>query len=350
MISESESAVASEATMTAVNGTTSETNSLPPGRKRRPPDHGWVVWSYDEKKALAKAAVEELRRDGLNIVPEQGDRFGSSLIIRAITLAQKKIFPPERWRGKLHRTMLAAAGKRTPSVITLMEEAIKVPPPPKEKPVEPTPPAAVVPPPIQPPAEPAPAPVAEASSAPLAIPRLPEMLRELDVHKLADAGPMTQAALVLTSMMHQFESRFREGMQMQTLLVEETDSLRKQLSSLQEEHGKLVATMQNHRPPEAPLEAPRPTVAVLGCQKYEFDQIAAKAEERGLKLQFRHYDQESKPRPIVGTHALLMKWISHTWQEHVDKSIPRGQWAFVAGGLTKAVLQLEVWFNADAGN
>lgn len=94
-----------------------------------------------------------------------------------------------------------------------------------------------------------------------------------------------------------------------------------------------------------------PVVAILGCRKDEFDLIVKKAPEHGLKLTFKHYEQQqAKVVPVFGCdYAIMMPGLSHAQNDHVQKVIPRGQYLFLSNfSVSRTIAQLQVWFQPEA--
>jgi hypothetical protein len=134
--------------------------------------------------------------------------------------------------------------------------------------------------------------------------------------------------------------------EMQKLLVEETGVIRKEQDRQATEMKAIAADVSKLS--DAVAEAPRkdvlPRVAILGCRRYEVEHIRQGCEAVGLKLDFRHYDQDEKPRKIHADWAISLKWLSHSWDDQIKAAIPNGKYVFLNGGVGMAVNQLKTWF------
>lgn len=286
-------------------------------------------WTKEEKSMVAEVAVQQMRSCGIGIVPDPEDRGGSIMLLDAVRTAQSRVLPPERRRIFHQRAALESSRTGGVSIVDLMTQMFLKAREEKQRADEEAAKAKAA-------AE------AAAQVPPVAVATVPGVL-DLEQMHLSNAGPLTQAAVVLVQLLQRVEKTFREQEEMQSLLMTETAELRGKLASMEE-----TLALKLKQKAEEPAAADLPVVAVLGCQKYEFEQLVEKVAERGLKIELRHYDQDSKPRPVVATYAIIFKWIGHVWEPHIDKSVERQNQAFIKGGLSRAVMQLEVWFAADA--
>lgn len=124
------------------------------------------------------------------------------------------------------------------------------------------------------------------------------------------------------------------------LLMDENATIRERLESAEKE---LVQLRKDYLEMKEAKRETLPRVAIIGCQRREFEEILKECGRRGLHARFRHYDQDQQAVELHEDFALLMKWISHDWTNKAIKAIPRGNYAFTDGGTAKAVKQLEVW-------
>lgn len=138
----------------------------------------------------------------------------------------------------------------------------------------------------------------------------------------------------------QIEKRLGEVEVYNNLLTEENSGLRGRLDSAEQELTKIRAELIEAKTAK---KEEMPRVAIIGCRKDEFDKIVKECTARGIHARFRHYDQDQNPTDVFADYAIMMKWVSHTWDDKVKKAIPRGQFAFTDGGTLKAVGQIGVW-------
>lgn len=134
--------------------------------------------------------------------------------------------------------------------------------------------------------------------------------------------------------------------QMQQLVVEETGKITGSVSQLAERMKQVEqdVTKLEKSHDERPTDKLIPRVAILGCRKYEVEHIRQGCEQVGLKLDFRHYDQDESPRKIHAEWAISLKWLSHSWDDQIKAAIPNGKYVFLNGGVGMAVNQLKTWF------
>lgn len=297
-----------------------------------------VWWQAHELSAVQSIAVNKLKSLGVGTVPTKDDYSGSRMLLEIFNSAQHQMLPANRWKkfpSRLHlescglldnlQTLLRQAPKQTPV------EAAGVPPPVSAQPEVPVAPPPQGPGPVSPAVNSAPPfPPAVAPTKPSELPEN-EIMAALQVLGRAITEGRAHA------------KQMGELTEMNTLLMEEVDGLRKRIETLD---AAIRGMAKVERKEEAAAKVDLPVVAVLGCRKEQFDQICTKAEERGLKLTLRHYDQDSAPRPISAQWAVSLRWVRHHWEDQVKKSgIPMSQYSFLPhGGVSQAVQMLELWF------
>lgn len=139
---------------------------------------------------------------------------------------------------------------------------------------------------------------------------------------------------------------FGELAEMQKLILEETSVMRKEQDRFEERVREFEQEMNKLSTAvgEAPKAKLLPRIAILGCRRYEMEHIRQGCEEVGLKLDFRHYDQDEKPKKIHADYAISLKWLNHSWDNQIKDCIANGKYVFLNGGVGMAVNQLKTWF------
>lgn len=137
--------------------------------------------------------------------------------------------------------------------------------------------------------------------------------------------------------------------EMQKLVVDETGKLGEAQKQMAERMKSLEAdvTKLERANDERPTDRLIPRVAILGCRKYEVEHIRQGCEAVGLKIDFRHYDQDESPRKIHADWAISLKWLSHSWDSQIKDCIGPGKYVFLNGGVGMAVNQLKTWFQSS---
>lgn len=299
----------------------------------RRPGQKVIHWNHDEKAKMARAIVDEMMACGVGQIPTEDDRAGARLLLDCARRAQGKVMPPDRRRklstsaeivtngivSRLPEVMKQAQAEREAAVnaearakLLGLDKKVEEP----AKPVEP-PPA----PPVH---------VARTEIPPLS------------AEELAD--PILAAANGLILALRVQFKEMKELRGMYELMIEDLAGLRKRVEA-SEEHVRVLEKVE--RKADGQAKAQLPVVAILGCRKDQFDEIETRAKERGLNLVFRHYDQDSNPRPINAQWAVSMRFVRHSWDDQVNASIPRGNYSFIRGGVSQVVQQLEIWFGGN---
>lgn len=298
-----------------------------------------VWWKSHELTAVQTLAVNKMKSLGVGTVPTKDDYSGTRMLLEVFNSSQHQMLPKDRWKVLKSRATLESVGLLD-NLQTLLRQA------PKQTLVE----VPSVPPPVPaPPAEATVAPtatgtgpVSPASASPFPPAVAPAKPSELPEDEIMAALQVLGRAIARGLA---FEKQATELTEMNGLLMEEVDGLRKRIETLD---AAVRGMTKVERKVEAAAKVDLPVVAVLGCRKEQFDQICTKAEERGLKLTLRHYDQDSAPRPISAQWAVSLRWVRHHWEDQVKKSgIPMSQYSFLPhGGVSQAVQMLEIWFGA----
>lgn len=298
----------------------------------RRPGQRVVHWNSMERDLVARETVKEMMARGVGQIPSQDDRAGARLILDCARCAQQKHLPPGRIRKLTSITDIIPNG-----ILAMLPSAMKTAQAEREaaeqaaarakllgmgkKLEEP-----VAPPPVNT-APPIPAPAAKVEVSPLS------------QEELAD--PILAAANALMLALRVQFREMKEIREMHSLMVEEVDGLRKRVEA-SEAHMREIDKVD--RSVVAKVKAELPVVAILGCRKDQFDEVCTKAKERGLNLVFRHYEQDSNPRPISAQWAITFRWVRHSWDDQIKASISPRQSAFIHGGISQGVAQLELWF------
>jgi hypothetical protein len=269
-----------------------------------------IFWSPSETKTVAYYTAQALLKMNVGIVPEKGDRHGTQLMLDCIRQAQVDHLPRERrrlavnsrnafkemfWDFVEREMKEQRAAKKTESVT-----GIATPPP----------------------AASAPAPIQHATTAP------------------AIAHKATPSA---------FEEMIEERIRaittpLENFVIEEIARLEQTIDDL-----KLQLARGSHTSAYMAPEKPKaPIVAIFGCRKDQFDFVVKGAEEAGLKLDLRHYDQDAQGVTLVAEWAIHMRWQQHAnWERMKKLGLPQERIAFVRGGITSVVDQLKAWFKNE---
>jgi len=284
---------------------------------------------------MARAIVLELMSRGCGQVPIQGDRPGGRLVLDCARAAQLKCLPGDR-----RRKLTTVAEITTNGVFAQLSDTMKVVQAEREaaqnaearakllgldkkKPEEPV--APVAPPPV------------DTSPPPVTSTRTE--VPPLSAEELAD--PILAAANGLILALRVQFREMKEIRQMHALMIEEVDGLRARVEAAETHMRDIDKTGRRE---EAQAKAKLPVVALLGMRKDVFDQICAKAQEHGLRLDFRLYEQGTKPRPISAEWVLAMRFMGHAWEDHAKAAAGSGQFGFTNGSIPSVISQLEAWF------
>ena len=308
-----------------------------------------VIWTKEEKTIFAKEIARRLKVQGFPAIPQLTDRVGRGFFISAVREAQGVLARDRRkslGNGRVNQ-FLNQSG-----VSPLIDQMLKLhlmdlSPPAKE----------------------------ETNNRKIEIAPLnnnnnrveniqlkdrqdipaevtPEIIQTLKVQNSKN-GPIAQAFYNLADLLNGIENKTIEHVEMQNLLMEELAELRSRIQKsetfISQQHTQINELMEmvTAQAKSDQIEEDKkdiPIVAILGCRKYEFDEIERKSKELNLPINLRHYDQDSRIRPISAQWAVSMKFTTHSWQSQVDNAIAKGQSAFLRGGTTQVVRQLETWF------
>lgn len=353
------------------------------------PTRTHIRWTPDEQRRVIDDAAFHLR-GMLHMIPQSDDTVGCQLFFSQLRAAQHRQLPPDR-RRKL-------VGRQELSESFIADLARRLKDPPKEQPEHY---------PWHPDKQPglvrlqipdtrssanghshAHAPTAESSnsqqsistevpkvpelSAPVA-PTEPKLVEAVEPPKTVEVGlgqmrvelssasdvdifaealkRMLGVASAVTEMKKLLPTQEQLAMladlhEMQKLLVDETGKITSSVAQLTERmkalEGDVTKLEKAHE--ERPTDRLIPRVAILGCRKYEVEHIRQGCEAIGLKIDFRHYDQDESPRKIHADWAISLKWLSHSWDNQIKDAIPAGKYVFLNGGVGMAVNQLKTWF------
>jgi hypothetical protein len=292
-----------------------------------------VWWRPNEELPVLALAAKKLRERGVGFMPERGDRNGSAMLLEVLVAAQEELLPIDRRKKLTSRWNLEQAG-----LIDGLKHALRESHRPRLQMDAPKVEAATEAAPV------APVPSAQ-SAAPIPFPTpaggVPASAGMPPLSEEEAADPILHAANALMIGLRVQFRKMKDMADMNALLIEEVDGLRKRTEA---NERRMDALEKIERKAEAVEKARLPSCAVLGVHKDEFAHIKMKAEEAGLQVELRFYDQDTSPRPVSTDWAIAMKFINHGWNDHLKACMTRGQYQFVRGGITNMMRQLEVWF------
>lgn len=180
------------------------------------------------------------------------------------------------------------------------------------------------------------------------VPPLPELPKVDAFEKFSDAELLQAATMRVLGRLSELDAFKKHIEEVEAFNKELIDSDSATRSRVSEISRRLLELEETVRELSKADRAHTPRVAIVGCRKDEFDQVTALARERGLNLVFKHYDQDGKIQRVYGDYAIMMKWVSHAWEDNIKASgIPRDRYAFITGGAGKVVSQMEVWFTPE---
>lgn len=285
-----------------------------------------IYWTLDEFKKLATSMAHQMAQQGLRHLPQQNDRTGGALILDFLRIAQNELLPRERRRlgPDIQRQQFKPLWPKVEVALTANGSL---------------PHAALV---------------AEVKTVTVKAPTQVEVeTKQVEVETAQPLGGV-EAAVALVRQIFANSAVNAAKLKAQSneladlrgwreLIIDEMSWLKQQLAGLKG---------LNPVPVPAPVpflpETPReklPTVAIVGCRRYEFQHIIDGTKKAHLRCNFVHYDQDSQVRSIHADYAIAMKWANHGWQDQMDIAIKdRARNVFTNGGVTSVVKQLTEWF------
>jgi hypothetical protein len=248
------------------------------------------------------------------------------MVLDAVRSAQNQLLPKERHKVLTSREILMKCG----AFGALTNELKRPPTKTAQAPIPPAVPAAGQPTTVH----------SQAESGNVGAAAVVSPSKNAPVLAEVSLNPFVAAAQSLAKMLDDIRLENAELKEMNSLILEEVEGLRKRVET-SEEHMRTLDKQE--RKVNGQERAKLPVVAILGCRKDEFDIIAKRTEERGLKVELRHYEQDTKPRPIAADYAISMKFISHMWDDHISVCVKRGNYTHLRGGMNQVVTQMEAW-------
>jgi len=329
-----------------------------------------IRWTPEEQSRLTDDAAYHLNRNDFKTIPSGNDIIACQMFMGILRSAQDRQMPPER-RRKL-------TGRQELSDPFITELARKIANPPAQEPlpfwIKPKVEAVAK---IEVPRDnqPIPQPVSriEKPSEPIQVAELPAKSEEAhrvlvsvapsslrsfsDDEIFAETHRRFALMLGLPAKVEALEKRvptaeqltlLNELAEMQKMIMEETAGMRKSQDAVMARLDVFEAELKkvNTAVVEAPTTNLIPRVAILGCRRYEMEHIRQACEEVGLKLDFRHYDQDENPKKIHAEYAISLKWLNHSWDTQIKDAIANGKYVFLNGGVGMAVNQLKTWFQS----
>lgn len=271
-----------------------------------------IRWDSQETKLVAAKTAELLMKQGIGAVPDKGDYVGARFVLDAIREAQCQVL--ERNRRRLAQNSRAAYNRIFWGILghQLKElardkesarnlEAAKIAPAP-------------------PPSVPA--------------PQTPTPLKPLPA---AFATPMNSFEAMIDARVRTITG------QMEDFFTEELGRMEKEIEALKT----LAARVTKPGEYEAPKPA-IPKVGIFGALPDQFAAIVTRAKESGMELDLRDFPTGESKRDITVDWAIQLRFNRHATQEQIKAvNIPPSQIAFIRGGLTGVVRQLEAWFKNE---
>lgn len=335
-----------------------------------------IRWTPEEQTRLIADAAYHLHRNDFKSIPSGNDIIACQMFMGVLRSAQDRQMPPDRRRKlssrqELNDSFIAELSRRiqnppaeeplpfwikpkAEAVARVTEAAIKELQQQDQAPV----PVSR----IETPAEPiqvAELPAKSEEAHRVLVSVAPSSLRSFsDDEIFAETHRRFALMLGLPEKLEALEKRvptaeqlnlLAELVEMQKLVVEETATIRKDQAAMTARMNAFEAELRkvNTAVVEAPTSELIPRVAILGCRKYEMEHIRQGCEEVGLKLDFRHYDQDENPRKIHAEYAISLKWLNHAWDGQIKDAIANGKYVFLNGGVGMAVNQLKTWFQTS---
>lgn len=309
--------------------------SIPAARTKGP---SRILWNRDEIKIVAAEVARLIAVEGWSHAPQAGDRTGRAMCLDMFYAAQL-LLPKERRRQRIGLAQIKA------DFWTAVEVALKAKSfatPPAIPPVEPPPSTAPV---VVVPKEATAATLngqSMAQTQAMATRPAPTPSGTPAADSLASAplGVLLSATLArLLEAIGASESHARRLDHLETAHHAEMDGLMRRLVSL--ENG--------HTTTATPTTKRLPVVAIMGCQRQEFERVAEMAGRAGLNLDLRFLDQDSSPRPVHAEWVLSFKWVNHPWWVHIKSAVTdKSKRVLLGGGITSAIEQLKSWFSRPA--
>jgi regulator of replication initiation timing len=297
------------------------------------PGQNRIRWTLEESRSVAAELAKEVRKNGWRHLPEVGDRVGRAMLLEMLAAAQVKALGRDRRRlgaslqsfnvifWKLVEDALAAkTSLDAPSRNVSTPEA-----------------QAAVKPETAPPenaATEAMTPKVEAQSG-FALARADDPLSSVPTGTLLSA----LFTRLMSSMTAIGDLREMNGM-----LTDDVGKLQLDNEALK----RRMAEVETQLELSGKKDVKRPRVAILGCRRYEFEHIRQGCDQLGLRLDLRHYDQDTAPGNVHADWAISLKWLNHAWDAKIKEAVPSEHYRFLNGGIGTAIKQLQAWFQPAA--
>lgn len=283
-----------------------------------------IRWDYQETHAIADQLAGLMRKQGLVSIPSKGDHFGRSMLSDMLATAQlnataKQQLPGNRQRLRAQPSMFKA------SFWSEVEKCLKNPAQPAPVQSSTTNPGEDAPP--------------SEASAPAAQSSEPASSSIDLLATIPTAALLSAVFSRMLGLVGEHETNSRRVQAVEELVL----SIPDEIAHLRQDIMQRLAAHDNAVQVQVETRKVLPRVAIIGCQRYEFDHIQQGAKGAGLQLDFRHYDQDSHPRPVHAEWVISMKWISHDWARQIN-SMPTDHKKFISGGVGTVINQLKQWF------
>lgn len=270
-----------------------------------------IHWTPTEHKTVAAATAKKMMSLNIGIVPEEKDRTGNSMMLDCFRDVQYNCLPKDRRRIDVNSRH---------AVSPLFYEFLRAE---LRELVE-----------------------AKSRAAQVASAGLPQTPAPVPAFGGPAPGwaPPTPAPQV-SAFDAMIDARIRSIVgPLEDFFTDELDKAQKEIEILKNKVGSLSSS-SGYRGPE---KEKAPVVAVISVRKDVFEHIKEASKKSGMDLEFRLYEQASKPSKIDADWAVIMRFGAHAWMDQVESSgIPAERRAFIGGGVTSVVRQLEAWFKND---
>lgn len=131
-------------------------------------------------------------------------------------------------------------------------------------------------------------------------------------------------------------------------MVGASEAQERKIKTLENDFNERLAELENRlktAPVTAPEKKKRPLVAVLGCDDQMMEHLRTACTHAGIEVEFRHYHNDSNPKPVHADRALSFRFVDHRWHDQLKISFPdKNHRQFVPGGIGMAVQVIKAWF------